>query len=393
MAFDFNLIVNRKNTNSLKHDFALERGKTADILPLWVADMDFPTVPEVTEALVKASQHGIFGYTEVKEDYFKVLRSWFSSHYHWDIERKWLVKTPGVVYAIAMAIRAFTNINDAVLIQKPVYYPFSETIESNERILINNPLVYKDGKYHIDFADFEEKIIKHQVKLFILCNPHNPVGRVWTKDELIQLGDICVKHNVLVVSDEIHADFIYPGHEHLVFANLKPEYSHRTITCTAPSKTFNLAGLQVSNVFIGNSKLKYAFKAEIVKSGYSQLNTMGLIACQAAYEFGDTWLNELKEYLFNNLQLVRSYLEEHIPDVKLIEPEGTYLVWIDFSGLNLSEEELEDLIVNKAKLWLDAGTMFGAEGLGFQRINIACPRETLALALKQLEEAITDLRQ
>jgi cysteine-S-conjugate beta-lyase len=393
MTFDFNLIVNRKNTNSIKYDFTLERGKTADTLPLWVADMDFPTVPEVTEALVKASQHGIFGYTEVKEDYFNVLRNWFSSHYHWDIEHNWLVKTPGVVYAIAMAVRAFTDIKDAVLIQKPVYYPFSETIESNERVLINNSLVYEKGKYHIDFADFEEKIIKHHVKLFILCNPHNPVGRVWTKNELIQLGDICVKHNVFVVSDEIHADFIYPGHEHLVFANLKPEYSHRTITCTAPSKTFNLAGLQVSNVFIGNPKLKSAFKAEIVKSGYSQLNTMGLIACQAAYEFGDAWLTELKEYLYQNLKFVKSYLDQHIPEVKLIEPEGTYLIWIDFRSLKLSEEELEDLIINKAKLWLDAGTMFGTEGLGFQRINIACPKETLILALTQLKDAIMELKK
>ncbi len=390
MAFDFNLIVNRKNTNSLKYDFALERGKEADIIPLWVADMDFPTVPEVAEALVTASRHGIFGYTEVKEEYFKVLRNWFSSHYHWDIERKWLVKTPGVVYAIATAIRAFTEKNDAVLIQRPVYYPFSESIVSNKRRLINNPLVYEAGKYHIDFIDFEEKIVKNQVKLFILCNPHNPVGKVWTKEELIRLGDICVKHNVLIVSDEIHADFIYPGHEHLVFANLKPEYSERTITCTAPSKTFNLAGLQVSNVFIGNPNLKSEFKAEIGRTGYSQLNTMGLIACRAAYEFGDQWLKELKQYLLGNLNYVREFLKEQIPEVKLIEPEGTYLVWIDFSNLKLAQEELEHLIVKKAKLWLDAGTMFGPEGLGFQRINIACPRETLTLALNQLRDAITE---
>ncbi len=391
MAFDFNRIVDRRNTNSLKYDFTAERGKAADILPLWVADMDFPTVPEVTEALVKASRHGIFGYTEVKGEYFSVLQNWFSAHYHWNIERKWLIKTPGVVFALATAIRAFTEKGDAVLIQRPVYYPFSETIVSNDRILVNNPLVYKDGKYHIDFTDFEEKIIKNQVKLFLLCNPHNPVGRVWTRDELVRIGDICVKHNVLIVSDEIHADFIYPGHEHLVLANLKAEYSERTITCTAPSKTFNLAGLQVSNVLIVNPRIKHAFKAEIAKTGYSQLNTMGLIACQAAYEYGEVWLEELKEYLFQNLNYVRNYLKEHIPELKLIEPEGTYLVWIDFSGLKLPEEKLEDLIVNKAKLWLDAGTMFGPEGLGFQRINIACPREVLTLALTQLRNAVTDL--
>lgn len=388
MAYDFNLIVDRKNTNSLKYDFAKERGKAADILPLWVADMDFPTVPEVTEALVKASRYGIFGYTEVKEDYFNVLRNWFYTHYNWNIERKWLVKTPGVVYAIATAVRAFTDKGDAILIQRPVYYPFSESIESNERLLVNNPLIFKDGKYRIDFEDFENKIIKHQVKMFILCNPHNPVGRVWTKDELIRLGDICVKHNVLIVSDEIHADFIYPGHEHLVFANLKPEYFDRTVTCTAPSKTFNLAGLQVSNVLIGNPGLKSAFKTEIERTGYSQLNIMGLIACQAAYEYGGNWLKELKEYLYENLKYAKDFLEKYLPEVKLIEPEGTYLIWIDFRNLGFSEEDLEDLIAKKAKLWLDAGTMFGPEGLGFQRINIACPRETLALALTRLRDAL-----
>lgn len=393
MPYDFNLVVNRKNTNSLKYDFAEEKGKAADILPLWVADMDFPTVPEVTEALINASRHGIFGYTEVKEDYFLVLRNWFSSHYHWEIERKWLIKTPGVVFAIAMAIRAFTEKNEAVLIQRPVYYPFSEAIESNERKLINNPLVYEKGKYHIDYNDFEDKIIKNNVKLFILCNPHNPVGRVWTKEELIHLGDICLKHNVLVVSDEIHADFIYSGHEHLNFANLKPEFFDNTITCTAPSKTFNLAGLQVSNVLIGNPKLKTAFKNEIIKSGYSQLNTMGLIACQTAYEYGDEWLKELKDYLYENLRYVKEFIEKNIPEVTLVEPEGTYLLWLDFKKLGLSEEELEDLIINKAKLWLDAGTMFGPEGLGFQRINIACPRETLTLALTSLHDAIEERKK
>lgn len=388
MTYNFNQLTNRKNTNSIKYDFTAERGMAADILPLWVADMDFPTVPEVTKALVKASRHGIFGYTEVKEDYFNVLKKWFARHYNWDIQEKWLVKTPGIVFAVAMAVRAFTVKGEAVLIQRPVYYPFSETINGNERLLVNNPLVYRDGKYQIDFNDFEEKIIKHKVKLFILCNPHNPVGRVWTKEELLKLGDICVKHNVLVVSDEIHADFIYPGHQHLVFAGLKPEFAERTITCTAPSKTFNLAGLQVSNVFIVNPGLKSALKAEIVKSGYSQLNTMGLTACKAAYEYGDTWLKELKEYLFKNLTFLKIFLERYIPELKLVIPEGTYLVWIDFRNLNLTEEELEDLIVKKAKLWLDGGTMFGPEGFGFQRINIACPRETLTLALTRLKEAI-----
>lgn len=388
MKYDFSKNIERKNTNSLKYDFAMERGKPEDILPLWVADMDFPTVPEVTEALVKASQHGIFGYTEVKEDYFKVLQNWFVNHYNWNIERKWLVKTPGIVYALCMAIRAYTKEGDAVLIQRPVYYPFSESIIENNRVLINNPLVYQDGGYHMDYNDFEEKIVQNNVKLFVLCNPHNPVGRVWTKEELIQIGDICIKHNVLIVSDEIHADFIYPGHKHIPFASLKPEYLVNTITCTAPSKTFNLAGLQVSNILIANPSLKSLFKKEIVKSGYSQLNTMGLIACRAAYEYGDEWLKDLKEYLLGNLEYVRSFLKKNLPQLQLIEPEGTYLIWIDFRSLQLTEDELEKLIVNKAKLWLDAGTMFGPEGSGFQRFNIACPRALLERAMEQLKEAI-----
>lgn len=391
MAIDFNKVVDRKNTNSLKYDFAVERGRASDILPLWVADMDFSTVPEVTDVLVKASTHGIFGYSEVKSDYFDVLQNWFSTHYEWDIKSEWLVKTPGVVFAICMAIKALTNKGDAVLIQRPVYYPFSESILSNERILINSPLILKDGSYHMDFEDFENKILENNVKLFILCNPHNPVGRVWTKEELITLGDICIKHNVLIVSDEIHADFIYPGHKHLVFANLKDEYGANAITCTAPSKTFNLAGLQVSNIIIKNKDIKKAFEAEIVKSGYSQLNTMGLLACQAAYQYGEEWLAGLKNYLLDNLTYVKEFLQTHLPKLKLIEPEGSYLIWINFEELNLNEHELEHLIAKKANLWLDRGTMFGPEGKGFQRINIACHRETLEKAMNQLKTAIDTL--
>lgn len=391
MQYDFNKSIDRKNTNSIKYDFAIELGKPADVLPLWVADMDFTTVPEVTEALVKASKHGIFGYTDVKEEYFNTIKKWFSSHYHWNIERKWLIKTPGVVFAIAMAIRTFTKEGDTVLIQRPVYYPFSDSITSNNRVLINSPLVYENNSYRMDYDDFEKEIINHNVKLFILCNPHNPVGKVWTKEELMKLGDICVKHDVLVVSDEIHADFIYPDHVHTVFASIKPEYLERTITCTAPSKTFNLAGLQVSNILVGNPTLKAALKEEIRKTGYSQLNTMGLIACQAAYEYGEEWLSGLKQYLLENLKYAKDYLKQNLPQLKLVEPEGTYLLWVDFNALHLSEEALEDLILHKAHLWLDGGTMFGPEGSGFQRMNIACQRDTLVRALEQLKMAIHNL--
>jgi len=388
MIYNFDEIIDRRNTNSIKYDFAKERGKPEDTIPLWVADMDFRTLPEVTQALVKVSEHGIFGYSEVKEDYFTTLYNWYSRHFGWNIKHEWLVKTPGVVYAIAAAIRAFTEKGDGVMIQRPVYYPFSETILANRRILVNNPLIYKEGVYQIDFEDFESKILSNNVKLFILCNPHNPVGRVWTREELIKLGDICLKHNVIVVADEIHADFIYEGYKHLVFASLKPEFGAITITCTAPSKTFNLAGLQVSNIFIQDRSLKDRFKEEIAKSGYSQLNTMGLVACRTAYEYGEEWLLQLKKYLTGNLIFVRSFLKERLPQIKLVEPQGTYLVWLDFNSLSLSDDDLEDLIVNKAKLWLDNGLMFGEEGKGFQRINIACPRKILEIAFEQLEAAL-----
>ncbi len=388
MSYNFDEIIDRRNTNSIKYDFAKQRGKPEDAIPLWVADMDFKTLPEVTEALVKVSEHGIFGYSEVKEDYFNTLYSWYSEHFGWSIKPEWLVKTPGVVFAIAMAVKAFTDKGDGVMIQQPVYYPFSETILSNKRILVNNLLQYVNGSYKMNFEDFENKIIDNKVRLFILCNPHNPVGRVWTRDELVGIGDICIKHGVTVISDEIHADFIYDGYKHLIFASLKPEYADMTITCTAPSKTFNLAGLQVSNVFIQNRNMKFLFEQEIIKSGYSQLNTMGLVACHAAYKYGGEWLSQLKSYLSDNLSFIRSFLSENLPGVRLVEPQGTYLIWLDFSALGLSDNDLENLISNEARLWLDNGLMFGEEGRGFQRVNIACPREILARALKQLESAI-----
>jgi len=387
----FDTIIDRRNTDSLKYDFAARRGMPEDILPLWVADMDFRTPPCVIDALVEKSRHGIFGYSDTREDYFEALRQWFSGQFNWDIKPEWLVKTPGVVYAICTAIRSFTDEGDSVLIQEPVYYPFSGSVRANGRKLVVNKLVYSNGKYAIDFEYFEEKIISNRVKVFILCSPHNPVGRVWTKEELIRLGDICLKHGVLVVSDEIHADFIYQGHKHLVFSDLKPEFSEIAITCTAPTKTFNLAGLQISNIFIANQEIRRKFKREIARSGYSQPNIMGIVACRAAYTGGREWLEELKEYLTGNLNYLRDFLGQRLPQIKLIEPEGTYLVWLDFSALGLNDKELEDFIINQAGLWLDSGTMFGAGGEGFQRINIACPRAILEKALTQLEQAVKQL--
>jgi Bifunctional PLP-dependent enzyme with beta-cystathionase and maltose regulon repressor activities len=388
MIGQFDEIIERRGTNSLKYDFTAERGKPDDILPLWVADMDFRACPAVTQALMKSAEYGIFGYSECKGDYFKAVRDWYRKYFDWNLKSEWLVKTPGVVFAICTAIRALTKEGDAVLIQKPVYYPFSESVLSNKRKLVNNPLICSEGKYSIDFEDFEEKIVRNKVKLFILCSPHNPVGRVWTKEELTRLGDICVRHGVLIVSDEIHADFVYEGYRHQVFASLKPEYAERTVTCTSPSKTFNLAGLQVSNILIPNPEIREKFRKEAAGSGYSQLNTMGLIACQAAYEDGRQWLEELKQYLTGNLDFIRGFLEARLPEIKLVEPQGTYLLWLDFRGLGLSTGRLEDLIANRARLWLDRGSLFGEEGEGFERINIACPRATLETACRKLEQAV-----
>ena len=389
--YDFDKVIDRHGTNCLKFDFAKERGKNGDELSLWVADMDFQVAKPITDALQVQVNHGIYGYTEVKSDYFEIVKNWFKDNFDWEIKKGSLVKTPGVVYAIAMAVKAFTKEGEAVIIQQPVYYPFSEMIIANNRKLVNSPLVLKDGRYEIDFEDFEKKIVENNVKLFILCSPHNPVGRVWSVEELKRIGDICIKHDVVIFSDEIHADFVYEPNKHHVFASLGESYAANSVIATAPSKSFNIAGLQVSNIFIENKKLRDAFRNEIVKSGYSQLNTMGLAAARAAYESGKEWLDEVRAYIKDNLIFFRDYLKENIGELSLIEPEGTYLVWVDFRKLGLSEKQREDLIVNKAKLWIDSGAMFGVDGEGFERFNIACPREYLKMALDSLAKAIKGL--
>lgn len=386
---DFDVIIPRRGTGSLKYDAAAQLGKPEDILPFWVADMDFQAPPAVLEALSQRVEHGIFGYSDATaEGYFNALSSWYRERFDWQIRPEWLVKTPGVVFAICTAIRALTKPGDGVLIQQPVYHPFESSIRTNNRRLVVNRLVYKDGRYQMDLKEFERQIRDEQVKLFILCSPHNPVGRVWTREELTGLGDICLRHGVYVVSDEIHADFVYPGYRHLVFAGLKPEYADLTVTCTAPSKTFNLPGLQVSNILIKNEKIRRLFIEEIRKTGYGQPNLLGLIACQAAYEQGAQWLDGLKQYLTGNLAFFRDFLKNELPALRLVEPEGTYLVWLDCRGLRLSDEELDRLLVEKAKLWLSPGSIFGAGGQGFQRFNIACPRAVLKEGLHRLKEAL-----
>lgn len=392
MPVDFDTVPNRRGTNCFKYDFAREMGMPEDVLPLWVADMDFPTAPAVLERLHALAEYGIFGYTGVKDAYFSAVHNWYAQRFGWETQRSWLVTTPGVVFAIAIAIRAFTQKGDAVLIQQPVYYPFADKVTENDRQLVVNPLILKNGRYEMDFADMERKIADNHVKMLLLCSPHNPVGRVWTKEELLRVGEICQKHGVLVVSDEIHADFTYAGHTHRVFASVKSEFADFTITCTAPSKTFNLAGLQNSNIFIPNRQLRHAYKKELSACGCGGTNCMGMAACQAAYEEGADWLEQLKQYLAGNLAYIRQFLREKLPDIALIEPEGTYLVWLDLRKLGLTEQQQRQLIVQDAKLWLDTGTLFGQGGEGFERINIACPRATIEQAMQRLERAVHKTR-
>jgi cystathionine beta-lyase len=381
MKYDFDRVIDRGNTCSIKYNPAA-RGKPEDVLPMWVADMDFSTPPCVQDALVSRTQHGIFGYSEPDEGYYSAVLGWFENRFGWKSEREWLSITPGVVNAIFIAIRALTKPGDGVVVQQPVYYPFSSAVRQTGRHLLVNELVYRDAQYSIDFEDFENQI--KQAKMFILCNPHNPVGRVWTHDELMRMGEICLRYGVIVISDEIHQDFIFPGHRHHVFAGLDGRFANLTVTCTSPSKTFNLAGLLHANIFISDETLRAQFRQEYVNCGLSQPGIMGLASCQAAYSDGSEWLDELISYLSGNMSLINEFLLARLPKIKLVKPEGTYLAWLDCSALGLSVSELDNAVTNKAKLWLNSGHVFGKGGKGFQRLNAACPRSVLLSGLERL---------
>lgn len=383
---DLDTVIDRRGTGCLKYDFAVQRGKPADVLPFWVSDMDFKVAEPILDALRKRVDHGIFGYSESGESYFEALKNWQKENYGWDIEPEWLIKTPGVVPAINLAVKALTKEGDGILINRPVYYPFLEAIRKNGRKLVNSPLILKNDHYELDFDDLEAKIKAENVKLALLCSPHNPVGRVWTKEELSRYADICIRNGVKIVADEIHEDFTYPGFTHTTFATISKEAAQNAIICTAPSKTFNIAGLQTSNILIPNPEIRKAFQDALDSFGYDQLNTMGLVACEAAYSYGREWLDTVKEYIRLNVDFTRDYLKENLPKMKLIEPEGTYLLWIDASAYGLSDEDLEHKVVYDCHLWLDMGYIFGPEGNGFLRFNPACPRETLIKGLTLLKE-------
>lgn len=381
---DFDRIIDRKNTRCLKYDFAVKRGMPEDVLPLWVADMDFETSSYIEDALTERVKEGIFGYSDVQTPYFEIIRDWMIRHHDWEPQEKWLIKTPGVVFALAMAVKAYTDPGDKVLLQQPVYYPFSEVITDNGREVVSNDLVLtEDGTYKIDFADFEQKIIANGIKLFLLCSPHNPVGRVWTKEELEKIGDICVMHGVTVVSDEIHNDFIWEG-THTVFAGIKKEFADISVTCTSPSKTFNLASMLISNIFIPNQILRRKFRKEMDRAGISQLSVLGLVATEAAYAHGDEWYAAMKNYVRDNIAFARAYVEENLPGVRMIDTQGTYLIWLDFRQTGLTVEQLDHKIIYEAGLWLDSGKIFGKTGEGFERINVACPRAVLQEALDRI---------
>ena len=387
---DFDQIINRRNTRCLKYDFAARRGYPEDILPLWVADMDFRTSSYVEDALSELARHNIYGYsnTQPGDGFFEAVSGWMERHHGWKVDPGWHIKTPGVCFAIATAIRALTEPGNSVIIQQPVYYPFSSLIRHNGREVVSSDLVRDaKGHYSMDYDDFEQKVINHDVKLFILCNPHNPVGRVWTKEELQRIGRICAAHGVVVFSDEIHFDFVWEG-KHNVFQESDPAFRELTVTATSPSKTFNLAGLQQSNIFIPNEKLKSAFTEEINRTGYDEPTIFGIAAAQAAYENGDIWYESMKAYVEKNINFADEFVRERLPGVSMKKPEGTYLIWLDFSGTGLQGNELEDLIIRKARLWLDSGAIFGKAGEGFQRINAACPRSILREALERLEDVL-----
>ena len=396
---DFDTVIDRRHTKSIKYDFFVERGlvKPGDdasgILPLWIADMDFKTSSFVQDALIRTAEHGIFGYSETQEDYFRILQDFYRRRHNYEIESpRWVIKTPGVMFAIGMAVKAFTNVGDTVLIQQPVYMHFVDVIEFNERKVVSNDLVYgEDGRYHIDFEDFEKKIVENNIKLFLLCSPHNPVCRVWTREELLRIGEICLKHHVLVVSDEIHSDFVFEG-THTVFGSLSEEIADNSIIVTAPTKTFNLAGVQISHTFVKNPTIRRALRYQINATGYSQVSIQGIVSAEAAYSKGDVWLDALLKYIKGNIDYTDKFIRENLEGVKLVPMEATYLAWLDFNGTGLSSEQVDSLVLRKAKLWLNSGSKFGKTGAGFQRLNLACPRSTLAEALNRLKVALDSIK-
>ena len=390
MKFNFDKIIDRTNNFSAKWSEMNKNFGTNNLLPMWVADMDFLTAPCVMEALKDRLEQGIFGYTTRPSSYNESIVNWLDNRFSWKINQEWLMFSPAVITSISLLIQNLTQKNDKIMIQEPVYSPFHSIVESNERNLVINPLVkLDDGSYVMDYEDIEAKI--KDVKVFILCNPHNPVGRVWTREELTRLGEICLKHNVLVISDEIHSDIILKNHKHTPFASISKEFRENTITCMAPTKTFNLAGLQSSFLVISNP-----YYYEVMDKAFSILdikrnNAFSLVATEAAYNYGEDWLYELIKYIEDNVDFAIDYIKNHMPQLKVKKPEGTYLLWVDFSNLNVDKKDLKNALINKGRIALSDGSSFGIGGDGYYRINLACPRSMVLEGLKRIEFAIKSL--
>lgn len=383
MKYNFDETVIRRGSNSYKWDSA----ESDNILPMWVADMDFRTAPSVIESLAKRVQHGVFGYTKVPPAYYDATINWFSRRHNFVIDKDWILFTTGVVPALSAIIKALTKPGDKVLVQSPVYNCFFSSIRNDECGLVTNPLIYKNGRYSIDFDDLEQKAADPNVKLMLLCNPHNPVGRVWTKQELTRIGEICIKNNVLVVSDEIHCDLTYKGHIHIPFASIGEEFLQNSVTCIAPTKTFNLAGIQVANIVVADNEMKKKIDKALNVNEVCEINAFAIEALIAAYNDGEEWLDDLKEYLYDNYLFLKQFFEKNLPQFPILPLEATYLVWVDCSVLNIPSGEIEQILLEKEDLWVNEGTMYGEAGEGFIRINIACPRQLLINGLERIKKA------
>lgn len=384
MKYNFDEIVPRLGSNSYKWDSA----GSEDVLPMWVADMDFRTAPAVVEALRKRVEHGVFGYVKVPETYYEAVRSWFKRQHNWVVEKDWILFTTGVVPALSAIIKALTSPGDKVLVQTPVYNCFFSSIRNDGCEMVANPLIYQDGYYSIDFDDLEKKAADPRVKLLLLCNPHNPVGRVWTRQELTRIGEICLRNDVFVVADEIHCELVYPGHQYTPFASISEDFLYASVTCTSPSKAFNLAGLQVANIFAANPAVRKKIDKALNVNEVCEINPFAVEALIAAYNDGEEWLEELKLYLLGNYNYLKDFFEEQLPQFPVLALEGTYLVWVDCSTLELSSKEIVETLLEKEKLRVNEGSMYGEAGEGFIRINIACPRQLLIEGLNRIAHTL-----
>ncbi|MBK8934830.1 MAG: pyridoxal phosphate-dependent aminotransferase [Chloroflexi bacterium] len=403
MTFNFDAEIDRTGTHSIKWEFLFEGHKLVfgdhaqakhgrdRLLPLWVADMDFRCPPAVIDALTERVAHGIFGYAMPSDSYYEAVINWMARRYGVVVEREWLVLTPGIVPALNMLVETLIAPGDKVLVQRPVYYPFFAAIENNGGEIVSNTLVLENGRYTIDFDDLAAKAADPAVKMAILCSPHNPVGRVWTREELTRFGEICLANDVLVISDEIHCDLIYDGVAFTSFAAINETFAQKSIICTAPSKTFNMAGLKTSNIIIQDKEIRAKLNKTLLRHGLLGGNALGLVATEAAYNHGEAWLAEVMAYIEANYHFMVAYLAEHLPQLEVIRPEGTYLVWVDCRKLGLDAAARRQLLLGEAKVFLDNGEMFGPEGEGFERFNLACPRSILAEALERIGTAVSHL--